>query len=491
MKVRTVGALAALGMSLTSYSVWSLTGDAGTVEAPRTRHEWREAPPRDVPPAASRASFTTEGTLHLDARLGNARLPSGSASETFVLVRVRAEQTQAGESARRHLSIAIDRSGSMSGRRLANAVAAAQGAVQRLADGDSVSVVDYANTAHVLVAPTELGPGTRERVSAKLGALSAGGQTCISCALETTRGLLRAGDDAVERVLLLSDGEATAGVRDVPGMRRIADGLRGTGVTVTTIGVDVDYNERMMTAIAQATNGRHYFVASPEGLPAIFDRELSGLERSVARAAKVELDLAPGVELVELADRDFSRDGSHLSVALGSFSAGEERSVLARVRVRADAATEQPILSARLSYDDLALGRPAQSSGELVLKLTDDGSRSPLDPEVLEHVQRSDTASALTDANGLFEAGDAPAARERVAKKLDEVRRGRETALAAVPAPQKARLAEAFDKEEAALGAASSAFAEPPPSSASSSEDVRKNKTALKQNAERAADLTF
>ncbi|HTQ07902.1 MAG TPA: VWA domain-containing protein, partial [Polyangiaceae bacterium] len=373
----------------------------------------------------------------------------------------------------------------------ANAIAAAQGAVRRLADGDSVSVVDYSNTAHVLVAPTELGPDTRDRVSGEIAAISAGGETCISCGLQTTLGLLGQHADAVERVLLLSDGQATTGILDVAGMQRLADSVRATGATVTTIGVDVDYNERMMTAIAQATNGRHYFVASPEGLPAIFDRELSGLERSVAREAKVELEFAPGVELVEVLDRGFSRDGSRVTVPLGSFAAGEARSVLARVRVTPGGGDTQAVATARVRYDDLALGKPAESDGELVALVTDDGSRSPLDPEVAEHVERSDTASALNDANGLFEAGDSAGARDRIAKKLDEVQRGRAFAVAAAPAPKKAALSEAFDKEEAALGAAATAFAEPPPAAAASAADIRRSKAALKENAERAADLAF
>lgn len=488
MKVRTVGALAALGMSLTSYSVWSLTGQEGTLDGPRTLSEWHAT----NPPAAgtAHASFASDGTLHLEARLGHARLPSGSASDTFVLVNVRADAAAVGRPARRHLAIAIDRSGSMRGKRLTNAVAAAQGAVERLADGDSVSVVDYANTAHVLVPPTELDAGTRPRVTAEIGALGAGGETCISCGLETTLGLLRQESDAVERVLLLSDGQATTGILDVAGMQRLADSVRATGATVTTIGVDVDYNERMMTAIAQATNGRHYFVATPEGLPAIFDRELTGLERSVAREAKVELELAPGVELVEVLDRAFSRDGSRVTIPLGSFSAGETRSVLARVRVTPESARTFTVASARVRYDDLVRGEPAENGGELVASVSDDGSRSPLDPEVAEHVERSGTASALTDANGLFEAGDASGARARIAKKLDEVQRGRAFAVAAAPAPKKAALTEAFDKEEAALGAAATAFAAPPPAAASGVE-LRRSKAALKENAERAADLAF
>jgi Ca-activated chloride channel family protein len=292
-------------------------------------------------------------------------------------------------------------------------------------------------------------------------------------------------------VLLVSDGEATTGVRDLAGMRSVADRVRGTGATVTTIGVDVDYNERMMTAIAEQTNGRHYFVSAPDALSAIFDQELAGLERTVAREAKVELELEPGVELLDVGGRSFRREGSRVSVALGSFAAGEERSVLARVRLTSTRGGEQPIARARLTYDDLTTGSRAESDGSLTALLTSDGSRSPLDPHVEESVQRSGAVSALNDANDLFKAGDAVAARRKVATKLDEVRERRAVAVAAAPRPEQAGLAQRFDKEEAALGAAANAFAEPPPSASSSPAEIREGKAALKRNAAEAADLAF
>src|SRR5689334_4979881 len=132
MKVRTVGALAALGMLLTSYSVWSLTSDHGARQWRRTTSEWRDPPQGTGSEQTIGATFSAPGTLALDARLGHPRLPGSSTSETFVLVNVRADASATGRATKRHLAIAIDRSGSMAGKRLRNAVAAAQGAVQRL-----------------------------------------------------------------------------------------------------------------------------------------------------------------------------------------------------------------------------------------------------------------------------------------------------------------------------------------------------------------------
>jgi Ca-activated chloride channel family protein len=482
MKIRTVGALAALGMLFTSLGVRTMTREA--VARPDDRGRpliWDRGATSEQPGAG----FSSGQTLRVEGRLGHSRLPARSGEETFILLSVRADGAARGREARRHLTILIDRSGSMQGRKLQDAIAAAQGAVRRLSDGDLVSVIDYSTRASVLVLPSTVDTEMRDRVIAAVARLGADGDTCISCALDESRAVLAARPGFVSRVLLLSDGEATSGVRDLPGMRRVAESVRNAGATVTTIGLGVDYNERMMAAIALQTNGRHHFAESGENLATIFDQELSGLEHSVARDARLELELGSGVEVTDLSGLGFSREGSRIVVSLGTFAAGEERTVLARVRVASDRSGEQPVAFARISYEDLTTGRAASSEGRLTATFTTDGSRGSLDPVVSTQIERSGTVSALNDANDLFQKGDAEAARATVAQKLAEVRTRRAGALAAAPAPKKESVARSFDQQEAALGQAADGFAEPPTGTRAAASD----KAALKRNQAAASEL--
>jgi Ca-activated chloride channel homolog len=488
MKVRTVAALAALGMTFTSLSVWSLT-DPEKRLPPDGVDRWVGRRSPLPPPEDGKASFALQGTLDVSGRLAHSKLAADRESETFVLVNVRGDDRATGVRSERHLSIVVDRSGSMQGKRLANAVAAAQGAVERLTDGDTVSVVDYATTARELVPTTRLDDDARRQILGDLARLTASGDTCISCALDTTLRAMGGRRGAVDRVLLISDGEATTGVRDIDGMRRVAASLGNMGATVSTIGVDVDYNERMMAAIAQEANGRHYFVSSPEGLARIFDEELRGLERTVARDARLELEFAPGVELDDIDDRGFRREGSRAIVPLGTFAAGEERTVLARVRIPRGASGERDVVTARVVYDDVESGSGRRDEARLALEMTSDGSSSTIDPIVEERVGRSGTVAALDEANRLFESGDAEAARARVKDELDKVKSGRSSAVATAPAPAKRALDDGFARQEAALGSALGGFAAPPPAAAPDAEGLRKSKSVLKQNQAEASDL--
>src|SRR5262245_47847065 len=177
MKVRTVAALCALGMTFSSFTVWSLT-DPDRAVRPDGGERWTDRRSPLPPPKAGPAGFEMKGTLAVTGRLAHELLASERDSETFVLVNVRADERAAGQRAERHLSIVIDRSGSMQGKRLDNAIAAARGAVERLNGDDLVSVVEYSTAANELI-PTTRVDTSRSRVLDAIGRLTAAGDTCI------------------------------------------------------------------------------------------------------------------------------------------------------------------------------------------------------------------------------------------------------------------------------------------------------------------------
>ena len=178
MKPTTVAFLAAAGMLLTSLTVYSVTPPGGFHGGPPTEVAdaiGGESPlavatddrdrdrDRDRGDAISR--FDVGSTLRVEGRLGHARLARAGRGETFVLLEIRGSDT-GGVSAPApvNLSIVVDRSGSMKGARLRNAIAGAAGAVDRLHEGDVVSVVTFDTTTQVVVPPTPLDPASRDRV---------------------------------------------------------------------------------------------------------------------------------------------------------------------------------------------------------------------------------------------------------------------------------------------------------------------------------------
>jgi Ca-activated chloride channel family protein len=492
MKVRTVGWLALAAVMLSSVSVWSLT------------KPWPQGEPKDEPKVASSKQttskaaddgtrFRSEGALVLEGRVGHARLAAERPGETYALIDVRANDSDSTLSPEPlELAIVIDKSGSMKGKRLSNALAAARTAIDRMRDGDVVSIVAYDTRSDVVAPPTVIDSGSRRRLASAVDEIRASGDTCISCGLDTAVEQLRSRGGSVERILLLSDGEATAGVRDVEGFRRIAESVRRMGASVTSIGVDVEYNERVLAALAQESNGRHYFVEEPSALSRIFDEELAALVRTAAADVELALEPARGVEVLEIVDRSFRRDAGRIVVPLGTLSGGEVKTVLARVSVPRGAEGKRPLAEVRLSYRDFASGTHGEQTGDLALRLVDDAAQvAELDPLVAARLERSATAATLTDANRLFAEGQVSEAEKKLADRRASLDKERSRSIAAAPKALQGGLDADFNRQRAALESASSGFATPPPAAGAAPAETRAGRAQVRKNQETAVGLAF
>ena len=450
-------------MLSTSLTVWSITPTERLAEGLEPAALTGAVDVADPIAALESWKFQAVETLAIEGRLGHHTLPTATASETYLYFRVMAPtDSQATKPAPLELAIVIDRSGSMRGKRLRNAIDGARGMVRRLRDGDVVSVITYNTKTETLVPATSITADTREQVVSQISGIRAAGDTCISCAIETGMQVLGVRDGMIKRMLLLSDGEATAGVRDVAGFRSLAERVRARGLSISSVGVDVDYNERIMTAIAQQSNGQHYFVENASGLQSIFDRELESLVKTVAMGVELRLDLAPEVRLLDVFDRSFEREGNTIVVPLGGFAQKDVKTLLAKVSLRPGGQGHRAVASVQMVYQDLVTGARSESTGQLVAFMSDDPSQVPeLDALVAGRLGRSETAATLKQANRLFAAGDYQGAGRALASKRAELSELKKTASRAAPEPQRAAVEADFDRQLAALDAANAAFAKP------------------------------
>ncbi|MFO0738335.1 MAG: VWA domain-containing protein [Labilithrix sp.] len=451
MKLRLVVGLAGLGAMFSSAAAFAIPiAPSAASPAPIVATAETGAPG---------AHLAFGSTLLVDARLGHASLPSGGgAAETYLFATVTGIDSAPAKAPPVDLALVIDRSGSMKGRRMTNAMAAANTAVDRMKDGDTVLVVSFDTQAQTVLEPTVLTPVSRATIKAAIDGIRLGGDTCISCGLEEgKRALDRApgGSDRVRRMLLLSDGVTNNGIRDVAGLRSLASLIREQSCAVTTIGVDLDYDEKVMSAIATEANGNHYFVANSDTLSSVFTQEFEQLSSTVARDAALVVEPAPGVEVDEVFDRAFRREGRRIVVPLGNYGAKEEKSLLLKLRVPAGHDGHQPVADVKLAYRDLREQRDATFNGTLGVEVKSDGTATELDPFVRARVERSQTARSLAEASDLIASGNADEARRRLSLRTTQLGNAQAVARRAPvtsAAPSRARgFDRDFDDQVAAL----------------------------------------
>ena len=101
----------------------------------------------------------------------------------------------------------------------------------------------------------------------------------------------------MNRVLLVSDGLANIGLTDPAAICTEVRGMASREVSTSTIGVGNDYNELLLSEIAQAGSGNYYLVDNPVQLTDIFQTELKGLMGTPGRHSGLAVQPSGGVSI--------------------------------------------------------------------------------------------------------------------------------------------------------------------------------------------------
>ena len=218
-----------------------------------------------------------------------------------------------------NLVFLIDTSGSMqSPDRLGLAKKAMNLLVDQLRPEDRVSIVAYAGSAGAVLEPTN--GRSRLKVRCALEALQAGGSTAGGEGLALAYALAQQNFDAkaVNRVVLMTDGDFNVGIADPSRLKDFVGDKRQTGIYLSVYGFGRgNYNDTMMQALAQNGNGTAGYIDTFEEARKLFRDDFSGSLFPIADDVKIQIEFNParvseyrliGYETRMLAREDFNND---------------------------------------------------------------------------------------------------------------------------------------------------------------------------------------
>jgi Ca-activated chloride channel family protein len=194
------------------------------------------------------------------------------------------------------LALVIDVSGSMnSAGKIGFVRTGLAQLINELRDTDRVAVVTYSDRARLVFEMDEVGLH-RNELQALIRGLEASGSTNISDGLEVGYGEVLASYELERqnRVIMLSDGEPTAGILGVPALIELSRGYNSEGVGLTTIGLGTDFNLELMRGLAEQADGNFYFVENAAAIEEVFTEEVSYF--TVPIAFDLELTVTAGEE---------------------------------------------------------------------------------------------------------------------------------------------------------------------------------------------------
>lgn len=259
------------------------------------------------------------------------------------------------ERPRVNLAIALDRSGSMAGmRKLENAKQAAKSALNMLSERDRFALIVYDDVAKVLVPSTPVTEENRRRISEQIDAISPGSCTALFAGVSLAAAelnKLRAESGWVNRLLLLSDGLANVGPSSPSELGRLGGGLVKERISVSTVGVGGDYNEDLMTALAQNSDGNFYFVENSRDLSLIFEKELGSALAVVAQGVTVRIICPEGVKPRGILGHECRIDGQAVELKFNQIYAGHDKVLILQLEVPPQPVAEKvEIAEVKLEY---------------------------------------------------------------------------------------------------------------------------------------------
>jgi len=262
-----------------------------------------------------------------------------------------------------NLSIALDRSRSMTEDKLAKVKDAAIAAVRKLGPNDIFSLVVYAQNVETVIQAQNV--RDVEAISARIKSIGpTKGNTSLFGGISLAAHEIRRnpGKEFIRRIILMSDGKANAGPSGEDDMGRLAHALKKEGISVTTVGVGNDYNEDLMTVLAAKSDGNTYYVKVTDDLPRIFTAELGDVLSVIAKNVMVSITCPEGVKPVSIINMDGKIQGNNITLGMNQVYGGQQKYALVEVEIPQSQATgTMQLANATVTYDN-ALTHEAENA---------------------------------------------------------------------------------------------------------------------------------
>ena len=228
-----------------------------------------------------------------------------------------------------NLTLLVDVSGSMhSEDKLPLAKQALKLMLDQIDPADTISMAVYAGAAGEVLPPTPV--SDKRKIVAALENLQAGGSTAGGEGLRLAYSLAEQGlkDGAVNRVMLLTDGDFNVGITDSEQLEDFISRKRETGIYLSVLGFGRgNYNDAMMQKLSQAGNGTAAYVDTLSEARKVLADDLAGNMFPIADDVKIQVEFNPakvaeyrliGYETRMLNREDFNND----KVDAGDIGAG-------------------------------------------------------------------------------------------------------------------------------------------------------------------------
>jgi Ca-activated chloride channel homolog len=263
----------------------------------------------------------------------------------------------------------IDRSGSMGGGRLDLVKRSVLDLLARLNRDDYFGVVSFDSAPIVEVPVAKLADLEANETRKKIQNIALGGNTNLEMGYRYAIAEAAKLPDGIEStVILLSDGQANAGVKDATQLAQLAAAATEHLISTSTLGIGEGYDEKILDALSISGQGNHFaavhLAEAVAGLEAEFDGLLARTMEDVKATIKAASTFAAETEFRAVTALDtFTSSEGKAEAKLGHLASGEEKNFVFDLKLqaqRAEGEKNREAFMVTVNYRDLTSGTTEQ-----------------------------------------------------------------------------------------------------------------------------------
>jgi Ca-activated chloride channel family protein len=317
------------------------------------------------------------GEFSVKAELDRTMILSDGMQSLYLLVQFDVPEKSDTESIRPRLNcgIVIDRSGSMEEKnKLEFARSSAAQLVDSLTQHDNIAIVEYDDLISTLYPSSPVTEKTR--IKKLINTLEPRGSTNL-CG-----GMLQGIEEVkksyqqgfISRVILLTDGLANQGITDPQQIAVLVRNARRQGISISAMGLGIDYDEDLLQMIAENGGGNYYYIESATQIAHIFKQELNTLTEAVADNIQCKFIRDDAIDSITVYGYENSVDGKTVVVPLSSLHSGEKRTLLLKVSLKTVKNPKQNLGNIEITYNGRKKGTISKIVASVSVSCTNDSN---------------------------------------------------------------------------------------------------------------------
>jgi len=279
--------------------------------------------------------------VKITARLIQSNVLKGSAGTFGLSLTLQADKglmPDTGKPRNVDMVIVLDRSGSMKGRKLSDARKAVLKLISNLTEADRFALVTYSDGVQIVSNLQHVDDPNRKRLVSSVQRVRAGGGTNLGSGLQAGIDMLTSAGHSSNagKVILISDGLANKGITDAGSLGNMAGIAVKREFAVSTVGVGADFNEHLMTTIADHGTGYYYYLENPEAFAEVFEKEFYNTQTTAVSNLAVHIPVKDEMVLVDASGYPVHVQNGYALFYPGTLRSGQTRQLFLTLRVPTD-----------------------------------------------------------------------------------------------------------------------------------------------------------